>query len=65
MEWCLIVGEGGLTRGSLEVDGGITPSRVVRVERKYSQPKGIIWEKITKQELEGMPILREFKRILN
>lgn len=47
------------------VDAVITPSKVVRVERKYTQPKGIIWEKLTKHELKDMLILLELKKILN
>ena len=41
------------------VDAIITPSKVVRIKRKYSQPKGIIWEKLTKQQLNNMTTLHE------
>ena len=47
------------------VDAVITSSKVIRIKRKSSQPKGIIWDKLTKQKLEKMPILIELKRILN
>jgi len=47
------------------VDAIFTPSKVIRVERRYPQPKGIIWEKLTEHQLEDMPILHELKRILN
>lgn len=43
------------------VDAIVTPTRVVRVMRRESQPKGIIWEKITPRMLESMPVLRELK----
>ncbi len=45
------------------VDAVITPSKVVKMERKYPQPRGVIWDKITKQKLDDMPILQELKRI--
>jgi len=45
------------------VDAIITPNKVVRVERKYPQPRGIIWEKLSKDDLTAMPILNELKRI--
>jgi hypothetical protein len=38
---------------------------VVRLERKYFQPKGITWEKIAKGKLEDMPFLYELQRVLN
>jgi 5-formyltetrahydrofolate cyclo-ligase len=44
------------------VDVVITPSKVVRVERKYIQPKGIIWEKLTKHQLKNIPMLQELKK---
>lgn len=49
----------------LIVDAIVTPSRVVRVERKYPQPKGILWEKLNVRELEVMPVLKELKTALS
>jgi len=46
------------------VDAIVTPTKVVRVIRGESQPKGIIWDKITLQMLERMPILQELKDYL-
>ncbi len=46
------------------VDAIITPTRVARIERKYSQPKGIIWEKITKHQMKDIPTLKELKTFL-
>jgi len=45
------------------VDAIITPTKVVRVERRGTQPKGIIWEKIGPQHLTRMPILLELRRM--
>ncbi len=46
------------------VNAIITPSRVIRVRRQYAQPKGIIWEKITENKMENMPVLQELKSFL-
>lgn len=45
------------------VDVIITPTRVIRVKRRRPQPGGIIWDKITSDMLEKMPILRELKSL--
>jgi len=47
-----------------KVDAIITPTRVIRVERKDPQPKGIFWEKISPNQLRDMPLLLELKGIL-
>lgn len=44
------------------VDAIITPTRVIRTKKKHSQPKGIIWSKVTPTMLEKIPVLRELKR---
>ncbi len=44
------------------LDAIITPERVIRTRRRSSQPKGIMWGKVTSAMLENMPILKEIKR---
>jgi 5-formyltetrahydrofolate cyclo-ligase len=44
------------------VDAIFTPTTVIRVNRTRPQPKGIIWEKLKKHQLNTMPVLRELKR---
>ncbi len=39
----------------------VTPTRVIRTSTKLTKPKGIIWNKVTEEMLEKMPILREVK----
>jgi len=46
----------------LMVDLILTPTRTIRVKRQHERPKGIFWEKITAQQLQGIPILSELKR---
>ncbi len=47
------------------VDVIITPTRVIRVEKRRRQPPGIIWNKVTSTMLKEIPILRELKRKKN
>jgi len=47
------------------VDAIITPSKIVRLERKYPQPRGIIWERLSKDDLTAMPILNELRDIIH
>ncbi len=60
-----IIGKAPRMEHDFVVDAIFTPKKIVRVERKYSQPKGIIWENLTEQQLREMPILHELKKILN
>jgi len=46
------------------VDAVITPTKVIRVKRKDAQPKGILWEKISANQLQDMHILSELKSML-
>lgn len=43
------------------IDTIITPTRIIKIE-KHSQPRGIIWEKITPHLPEDIPILAELKK---
>ena len=60
-----IIGSAPKEEHDFVVDAIITPSKVVGMERKYPQPRGIIWEKLSEHELEAMPILKELKRIMS
>ncbi len=39
----------------------ITPTRVIRTDRKHPQPKGIIWKNISRERIDSMLILKELK----
>lgn len=41
------------------VDIIVTPTRVIKVEKKYGKPKGIIWEKVPRKMIDEIPPLRE------
>ncbi len=45
------------------VDFIVTPIRVIEVKPRKHKPKGIIWEKITRDMMRKMPILLELKRL--
>ena len=49
------------------VDIIVTPTRVIRVERRESRPPGILWELLSEDKLREIPILsqlREYRREL-
>ncbi len=48
----------------LVIDLISTPRRIYRVERKYPQPEGIMWKRLSDRQLREMPVLLELKRIL-
>jgi len=48
----------------LIVDCISTPRRILRIERKYPQPTGILWNRLTDSQLDKMPVLFELKKIL-
>ena len=48
----------------LVIDSIFTPRRILRIKRKYPQPKGIFWERLTDSQMRGMPILLELRRAL-
>ena len=48
----------------LVVDLIFTPRRILRVERKYPQPEGILWDRLSDHQMLEMPILLELRKIL-
>jgi len=47
----------------LVIDFIFTPRRALRIKRKYPQPKGILWEKLTDHQIREMPVLLELRKI--
>lgn len=45
------------------VDVIITPTQVIKTHRKRPKPKGVIWEKVTSEMMEDMPVLKELVRM--
>lgn len=43
------------------VDAIFTPTQAIRVKRKNEQPKGILWNKLSKYQIETIPLLQELK----
>jgi len=48
----------------LVVDCIFTPRRILKIKRKYPQPEGILWERLTDSQMWKMPILFELRKIL-
>jgi len=57
-----IVDEAPMEEHDFSVDVIVTPTRTIRVEERRNRPKGIIWEKVTPEMLERMPVLTELRR---
>jgi len=36
----------------------------VKIKSKYPKPRGIIWDKLTNEQIRRIPVLLELKRIL-
>ena len=47
----------------LTVNYIVTPTRVIKTKNPFSKPKGLIWEKISKDRLREIPLLQELKRL--
>ena len=56
-----IVAEAPREEHDFLVDAIITPTTVIRVDRLSSQPKGIMWERLTQHQLETISILQELR----
>ena len=48
----------------LIVDFIFTPQKSVKIKSKYPKPRGIIWDKLTNEQIRKIPVLLELKRIL-
>jgi 5-formyltetrahydrofolate cyclo-ligase len=43
----------------------VTPEEAIRIRKPLPPPKGVQWERLTKQDFEEMPILRELRELKN
>jgi len=59
-----VVDEAPVEDHDFSVDAIITPTRMIRTKRRRSQPKGMIWSKVTPIMREKMPVLGELKKKL-
>jgi len=46
----------------LTVDAIMTPTRTIRVKRRYERPKGILWGKISQDQLRNIPVLLALRK---
>lgn len=47
----------------LTVDAIITPTRVIRIDNVSERPKGIIWDKITIERINEIPLLAQLRKL--
>ena len=45
----------------LPVDIIVTPTRIIRVENRRQKPSGIIWNLLSKEKFDKIPILKEIQ----
>jgi len=57
-----VVDEVPMEEHDFSVDVIVTPTRTIRVKERRNRPKGIIWEKVTPEMLERMPVLMELRK---
>jgi len=50
-------------RYDLTVDYIVTPTRIIKTRNRFSKPKGLIWEKISRDRLREIPLLQELKSL--
>ncbi len=49
-----------VTPHDILVDYIITPERIIKINRKRKQPKGILWEFLSPEKIKSIPILKKF-----
>jgi 5-formyltetrahydrofolate cyclo-ligase len=47
----------------LSVDMIVTPTKVIDTSEKKRRPQGILWDRVTSEMLEDMPILKELAEL--
>ncbi len=52
-----------MERHDLPVDVIVTPRRIIRVKERLPKPDcGVLWEKLSEEDLNAMPVLKELKK---
>lgn len=51
-----------MEKHDLPVDIIVTPTRIIRVDRRYRKPEGVYWDKIDREKLREIPVLVEILR---
>lgn len=53
---------GNLTKHDVSVDIIVTPTRVIRVPNRRTQPSGVMWDLLSPQKLAQIKVLRDLKQ---
>jgi 5-formyltetrahydrofolate cyclo-ligase len=46
----------------IPVDYVVTPTKVIQTHTKLPRPTGIYWEYLTKEKLDGIPYLKQYRQ---
>ena len=49
----------------MPIDIIVTPTKIIRTNTKYKKPKGILWEHLTKEKIEQIPLIKHFRKNTN
>ena len=58
---CKIFSERLFASHDLAVDIIVTPTRIIRVEKRLPKPEGVIWNILTREKFDKIPILKEIQ----
>ncbi len=51
-----------MTRHDVPVDIILTPTEIIKTDRKYEKPKGIYWDELPENKITSIPILLKLRR---
>lgn len=51
-----------MTEHDIPVDIIVTPEEVIYIERRFPKPRGIYWDHLSREKIEGIPVLRAWGR---
>ena len=57
-----IVDDIPMTEHDMPVDVIITPTKIIRTNTKCNKPKGILWEHLTEEKIEKIPLLKHLRK---
>lgn len=52
-----------MTEHDMPIDIIVTPTKIIRTNTKYKKPRGILWEHLTKEKVEQIPLIKHLRKI--
>ncbi|MHA1723026.1 MAG: 5-formyltetrahydrofolate cyclo-ligase [Candidatus Baldrarchaeia archaeon] len=54
-----------MTEHDMPIDIIVTPTKIIRTNTKYKKPRGILWEHLTKEKIEQIPLIKHLRKSTN